>query len=399
MDELIEVGMKHINTWEPVECATDDCCMFSYTSGTTGDPKGVKFTHKMLVQCSASVNARLEATNDTLTDKDTYISYLPSAHSFEQALFGIVLCFGMRCGFFGGDPVALLKEDLPLLKPTFFPSVPRVYNKVYGILQAKVKEMTGGKAWLVNKAIATKIENYKRTGQVTHCFYDKIIMKKFKAVLGGNVRFMITGSAPISPDVLDFLKIAFCAPIIEGYGMTETCAGSVTQFIGDKLSGHVGGPLANVKIRLRDIPEMQYLTSQNPPKGEVCMWGPSIMKGYFKNPEKTEEALKDGWLHSGDVGMINPDGSLNIIDRAKNIFKLSFGEYIAPEKLENIYIKSEWLAQIWVYGDSLKDFIVMIAPVDQARVQKYMDEQTGSNNQVGTNEDLLNSESFKEMVY
>ena len=123
------------------------------------------------------------------------------------------------------------------------------------------------------------------------------------------------------------------------------------------------------------------------------------MKGYFKNPDKTAESLQDGWLHSGDVGLINPDGSLRIIDRAKNIFKLSFGEYIAPEKLENIYIKSEWLGQIWIYGDSLKDFIVMFAPVDQARVQKYMDDQKNGSNQVGTTEDLLNTESFKEMVY
>jgi len=184
---------------------------------------------------------------------------------------------------------------------------------------------------------------------------------------------MVTGSAPIASDVLDFLKIAFCCPIIEGYGMTETSAGSVTTTFGDPLSGHVGGPLANVKIRLRDIPEMGYMSTNDPPKGEICMWGPSIMKGYFKNPEKTAEALTDGWMASGDVGVINPkNGSIKIIDRAKNIFKLSQGEYIAPEKLENIYIQSQWLAQVWIHGDSLHDFILIIAVLEPTELEKYV---------------------------
>lgn len=121
---------------------------------------------------------------------------------------------------------------------------------------------------------------------------------------------MITGSAPISGDVLDFLKICFCCTIAEGYGMTETSAGSVLTVAGDPLSGHVGGPVANVKIRLRDIPEMNYLSTNNPPEGEVCFWGPSVMKGYFKNPEKTAETIVDGWLFSGDVGRIHPNGSI-----------------------------------------------------------------------------------------
>lgn len=152
------------------------------------------------------------------------------------------------------------------------------------------------------------------------------------------MRIMLTGSAPIAADVLNFLKVCFCCPILEGYGMTETMAGSFATKIGDPLSGHVGGPLANTKIRLRDIPEMGYSGSANPPKGEICFKGTSIMTGYFRNPEKTKDAYLDGWLLSGDVGVINANGTVKIIDRAKNIFKLSFGEYVAPEKLENVYI-------------------------------------------------------------
>ena len=129
--------------------------------------------------------------------------------------------------------------------------------------------------------------------------------------------------------------------------MTETCAGSFVGFPNDPECGHVGGPLQNVKYRLRDIPEMNYLHTNNPPKGEVVVWGPSMMTGYFRNPEKTKEAFhgdpSNGWLLTGDVGEIRPNGALKIVDRAKNIFKLSQGEYIAPEKLENVYIKSEYV--------------------------------------------------------
>lgn len=157
---------------------------------------------------------------------------------------------------------------------------------------------------------------------------------------------MLTGSAPIDGKVLKFLKACFCCPIVEGYGMTETCAGSLITFPQDPEIGHVGGPLQNVKLRLRDIPEMQYLHTDPNPRGEICFYGSGIMSGYFKNEEKTVEAFTDpttqefkaGWMHSGDVGMILPNGAVKIIDRAKNIFKLSQGEYIAPEKLENIYV-------------------------------------------------------------
>ena len=202
-----------------------------------------------------------------------------------------------------------------------------------------MKEATGCKGWLVSTALATKLANLKENGSFTHPCYDSIVFKKMKQLLGGNVRLMITASAPLSGEVMDFIKICFCCELREGYGMTETCGGSFSTFEGERTSGHVGGPVANCKVRLRDIPEMGYLHTNNPPKGEVCFWGPSNMQGYFKNEEKTQETIHgDGWICSGDVAMVNPNMSLSIIDRAKNIFKLSQGEYIAPEKLENVYV-------------------------------------------------------------
>jgi long-chain acyl-CoA synthetase len=316
----------------------DDCFMFSYTSGTTGDPKGVKLTHKMIITMASSLSHRISHGIEPFNESDIYMCYLPSSHSFEQGIFGISIIYGMAVGFFSGDPIKMIQEDLPALQPTVFPSVPRLYNRIYGKLKDRIGEATGIKKMLVDHAISTKMENLKATGAVTSGCWDAIVFKKMKALLGGRVRLMATGSAPLSGEVIDFLKICFCCELVEGYGLTETCAGSCAQFPGDKNSGYVGGPVANVKVKLRDIPEMNYLSSSKPPRGEICFWGPAVMSGYFKNEEKTAEAFEGGWFKTGDVGEVAENGAIRIIDRAKNIFKLSQGEYIAPEKLENVYV-------------------------------------------------------------
>lgn len=340
-----DIGAKNTgnNDLEPPE--ENDVFMLSYTSGTTGNPKGVMLTQSMMVQCAASVQLRLGTI--PLGETDTYISYLPAAHSFEQALFGVVAVYGLRQGYFGGDPRKMADDDLPYLQPTFFPSVPRLFNVFYGKLKERFANEPGVKGWLMRQGLQTKLDNLKATGSFEHCLYDRLVFSKVKQRLGGKVRLLLTGSAPISAEVMGFLKVCFCCTFLEGYGMTETSAGSVTMLPSDVTFGHVGGPVANVKIRLRDIPEMGYShegTDGSLPRGEICFWGPSIMPGYYKNPEKTAECLSNGWLASGDVGEVRPNGSIKIIDRAKNIFKLSQGEYIAPEKLENVYVQSSWIA-------------------------------------------------------
>ena len=157
---------------------------------------------------------------------------------------------------------------------------------------------------------------------------------------------MVTGSAPIDKAVLDFIKVCFSCPVLEGYGLTETASAGCITDKADPVSGHVGGPLEGAKIRLKDLPEMQYLSTDKPyPRGEVCMKGPAIFGGYYKRPDKTAECFdSEGWFLSGDVGMVYPNGSVRIIDRSKNIFKLSQGEYIAPEKLENVFVLSKYIA-------------------------------------------------------
>lgn len=178
---------------------------------------------------------------------------------------------------------------------------------------------------------------------------------------------MITGSAPIDKQVLDFLKICFSCPILEGYGLTESSASGCLMTADDMVTGHVGGPVEVCKFRLKNLPEMEYLVTDRPyPRGELLMKGVPLFEGYFKNPGKTSEAFdQDGWFMTGDVVQVFPNGSLKIIDRSKNIFKLSQGEYIAPEKIENIMGLSPMIGQCLIYGDSLKNNVVSIVIPDE----------------------------------
>lgn len=276
------------------------------------------------------------------------------------------MMLGMKIGYYQGNPLKIV-EDCAELKPSFFPSVPRLYNRIYGLFKAGIGEATGCKKFLINSAINKKTTNLAATGALTHGCYDKLVMGKLAAKLGGKVKCMATGSAPIDKNVLDFLKICFSCPIIEGYGLTETATGGGTTDLKDKVTGHVGGPSEAVKLRLKDLPEMEYLSTDKPyPRGEICMMGPCIFKGYYKRPDKTEEAFdEDGWFKTGDVGLIYPNGSVKIIDRSKNIFKLSQGEYIAPEKLENIFVLSPYIAQNMICGDSMKSCTVAIIIPDE----------------------------------
>eukprot|EP00493_Phyllostaurus_siculus_P025509 UN25853 len=155
------------------------------------------------------------------------------------------------------------------------------------------------------------------------------------------------------PYLAEFLRVILVkGAIVQGYGMTESTGGSTVQPLADMNLGNVGVPLGGVDIRLQDIPSMNYMTTDENPRGEILIRGPSVMKGYLKNEKATSETIVDGWLHTGDVGRINPNGTLSIIDRKKNIFKTAFGEYIAVEKIESAYGRAAAVGQVWVYGNS-----------------------------------------------
>ncbi|XP_066410578.1 long-chain-fatty-acid--CoA ligase 5 isoform X1 [Molothrus aeneus] len=364
LQEVEELGKNNIR--EPVPPRPEDLSVVCFTSGTTGNPKGAMLTHQNVVSNAA---AFLRCTENTIecTSSDVAISYLPLAHMFERVVQTVVYSCGAKVGFFQGD-IKLLTDDMKTLKPTLFPVVPRLLNRVYDKIQSGAN--TPVKNFLLKFAVFMKTAEIKQGIIRNDSIWDKLIFKKIQETMGGRVRIMVTGAAPISPSVLTFLRAALGCQIFEAYGQTECSAGSTFSMPGDWTTGHVGAPLACNIIKLDDVEEMSYFSSNN--EGEVCIKGPNVFKGYLKDPEKTAEAIdKDGWLHTGDIGKWLPNGTLKIIDRKKNIFKLAQGEYIAPEKIENVYIRSAPVAQVFVHGESLRSFLIGIVVPDAEMLPEF----------------------------
>ncbi|XP_039208580.1 long-chain-fatty-acid--CoA ligase 5 [Crotalus tigris] len=354
------------NFSKPVPPKPDDICIVCFTSGTTGNPKGALLTHGNIVANAAAFLKTIEKAT-TYGTSDVSISYLPLAHMFERVVQSVIYSIGARVGFFQGD-IKLLVDDMKALKPTLFPVVPRVLNRIYDKIQAGTQ--TRFKRLLLNFAVNRKLAEVKQGIIRNNSIWDKLAFGKIQQFTGGKVKLIVTGAAPISPSVITFLRGVFGCHIAEAYGQTECSAGCTVTIPGDWKAGHVGPPLPCNIIKLEDVPEMNYFASNN--EGEVCIKGPNVFKGYLKDPEKTAEALdSNGWLHTGDIGKWMPNNVLKIIDRKKNIFKLSQGEYIAPEKIENIYIRSPFVAQVFVHGDSLQSFLVGIVVPDEETLPAF----------------------------
>ncbi|XP_043098982.1 long-chain-fatty-acid--CoA ligase 1a isoform X1 [Puntigrus tetrazona] len=357
LKELEAIGKANYKT--PIPPKPEDLALICFTSGTTGSPKGAMLTHGNVVSnCSAFI--KVTEVHCMLNQTDIHISYLPLAHMFERVVEGVLLVHGARIGYFQGD-IRLLMDDLKTLKPTIFPVVPRLLNRMFDKIFGQAN--TPLKRWLLDFATSRKEAELKSGVVRKDSMWDKLIFSKVQASLGGRVRLMITGAAPVSPTVLTFLRAALGCQFYEGYGQTECTAGCTMSLPGDWTAGHVGAPLPCNFVRLVDVAEMNYFAANG--EGEVCVKGPNVFQGYLKDSERTSEAIdKDGWLHTGDVGKWLPNGTLKIIDRKKHIFKLAQGEYIAPEKIENIYIRSDPVAQVFVHGDSLQACLVGVVVPD-----------------------------------
>ncbi|KAM9770473.1 long-chain-fatty-acid--CoA ligase 1a [Menidia menidia] len=347
------------NLKKPVPPKPEDLAIVCFTSGTTGNPKGALITHENVISDAAAVIKSLERTF-TPSTKDVLISFLPLAHMFERLVECVLQMQGGRIGFFQGD-IRLLMDDLKMLQPTVFPVVPRLLNRMFDKVFSQAN--TPLKRWLLDFAFRRKESDLKNGLVRSDTIWDKLIFKKVQASLGGRVRIMITGAAPVSPTILTFLRAALGCHFYEGYGQTE-CSGGISMTLpGDWSAGHVGPPLCCNIIKLVDVAEMNYLAANG--EGEVCIKGPNVFRGYLKEPEKTAETIdNEGWLHTGDIGKWLPNGTLKIVDRKKNIFKLAQGEYIAPEKIETIYSRCDPVAQIFVHGDCLQACLVGIVVPD-----------------------------------
>ncbi|CAI0460062.1 unnamed protein product [Linum tenue] len=355
--KLIGEGRSSLQPFIPPR--PEDVATICYTSGTTGTPKGVVLTHGNLIASVAGSSLSIK-----FNSSDIYISYLPLAHIYERTNQISAVYYGVAVGFYQGDSLKLM-DDLAALRPTIFCSVPRLYNRIYDGITAAVKTSGALKEKLFNAAFNSK-KQALMSGRTPSPMWDRLVFNKIKAKLGGRVRLMGSGASPLSPDVMDFLRVCFGCQVLEGYGMTETSCIISIMDEGDYLSGHVGSPNPACEVKLVDVPEMNYTSQDQPyPRGEICARGPTIFQGYYKDQTQTREVIdEDGWLHTGDIGLWLDGGRLKIIDRKKNIFKLAQGEYIAPEKIENVYTKSRFVGQCFIYGDSFNSSLVAIVSVD-----------------------------------
>jgi long-chain acyl-CoA synthetase len=343
----------------------DDIITVNYTSGTTGNPKGVVLTHANAV--AATATARV--TGDILPG-DLTCSYLPLAHIYERVTEHGQLDAGGSIGYFHGDILGLV-DDMKLLRPTSFISVPRLYNRFGSAVKAATVDAPGVKGALGRHVINNKIAAMKLpTGQATnkHFFFDRFYTPKLTSAFGlERCRGMISGSAPIDPTLHQLLRASFGNNFIQGYGLTETYAVGLAQLKGDFSTGNCGTLAAAMEACLASVPDMDYLVTDSPnPRGELLLRGNTLFREYFRNPEETAKAIDaDGWFHTGDIASVDSMGRFSIIDRKKNVLKLAQGEYISPERIENVYLaNSNLLTQAYVHGDSMQPFVVAVFGID-----------------------------------
>ncbi|XP_031624513.1 long-chain-fatty-acid--CoA ligase 1 isoform X2 [Contarinia nasturtii] len=386
-DEVERSGSKQDHPVVPPN--PEDICTICYTSGTTGNPKGVTLTHQNVVAAMCAV--LLQLGDQRPRYGDIMLSYLPLAHMLERCCENGIFYSGAAVGFSCGN-IRNLTDDLRALKPTIMPAVPRLLNRVYDTLMS---DLSGSplRRLLYNTALKAKESELNRQIIRKNSIWDKLVFRKIQESFGGNLRLMIVGSAPLAGNVMTFMRCALSCIIVEGYGQTECTAPVSLTICGDSIPEHVGPPVACCCVKLVDVPEMEYFAIDN--QGEVCVKGTNVFRGYYKDPERTAEVIDSfGWHHTGDVGMWLANGTLKIIDRRKHTFKLSQGEYIVPDKIEAIYVKSQYILQNFVYGESLKSGIVAIVVPDVDVLKSWAKE----NHIPGTLSVLCSHKKVKELI-
>ncbi|KAF4034212.1 AMP-binding enzyme C-terminal domain [Phytophthora infestans] len=390
-EEIEEKGKQEPHPADPP--LPTDISTLCYTSGTVGDPKGV-----VLLQRNFTYAARQASNRLKIYPWDRHISYLPLVHVLERVVLALMHLNGASAGFYQGD-LRLLMDDISELQPTVFVTVPRLVNRVYDKITQGAEAAGGLKKMIFDRAIASKLAGVEE-GRKTHALWDRLVFNKLRQALGGNVRLIFSGSAPMSADVKKFMQAISCCEVVEGYGLSESAAAVCVGAIDMPTESHVGSPVMYCQVQLKDVPEMGYTSHDKPrPRGEILVKGPEMLTEYYENPEMTREAIDErGWFHTGDIGCWNADGTLSIIDRKKNIFKLAQGEYVAAEKIENAYATCKYVAQIFVYGDSLKSCLVGVVVPDAEVVKLWALEHKESSGEDATKGEILQNAEFQKDV-
>jgi long-chain acyl-CoA synthetase len=329
----------------------DDVATLVYTSGTTGPPKGCMLTHANIV---ATMDMYVERIN--FDDTHTVFMFLPLAHALARVAQMVSLDVGATIAYWERDPAKIL-ENLAEVRPSHFPSVPRVFEKIYTAAESGMEDQTRVKRALARWALRTGREARQlerrggRLGPLARRRYrlaDRLVLSKVRALFGGELQLALTGAAPIARDVLEFFD-SCGIPVLEGYGMTESCAASTLNSMGEQRFGTVGKPLPGSKVKIAG-------------DGEILMHGPHVFRGYYKDADATADVLADeGWLRTGDLGRLDDDGYLSIIGRKKDIIITSSGKNITPSNIENELKESRWISEAVVYGDGRPYLVALIA--------------------------------------
>lgn len=360
IDHVEQLGRENLLPHAPP--VSTDLFTIMYTSGTTGQPKGVMITHANIMSMIAGAQVHLVGKILEAPGDHAVLGFLPLAHIFGRLVEALCMHNGVKVGYWQGD-ARLLVEDIKELKPTIMATVPRVLDRVYD----KVKAGVEGASWF-NRAVFNRAYKYKKAAlekKTSTPWCDWMVFNKIKQNLGGSMQLIISSGAPLRAEVQEYLNICFSVPVVQAYGLTEISGAGFIQMHDDFSFGHVGSVCPCNEVRLESVPEMNYFVTDDPPSGEVCYRGESVTIGYFKDEEKTKEVFdEEGWFHTGDIAKMMPNGTLVIVDRKKNIFKLSQGEYVAVENIENKLGESKLLSRLWLYGDSFQSSLVAVGVVN-----------------------------------
>jgi long-chain acyl-CoA synthetase len=351
-------------TWEALyEAVTpEDICTFIYTSGTTGPPKGCIISH-------GNYRAMLNMVNgvSVIEDDDVAYLYLPLAHSFALLIQFGTFDLGTTLAYWERDPLKIL-PNLAELKPSYFPSVPRIFEKIYTAATSGIEKEGGVKKAIFNWAIKTgeKMRETERAGrkpgfllQRQYAFADQKVLSKIRGLFGGNIRLAVSGAAPINPEILRFFDAAGVL-VLEGWGMTETSTAATISTPDDFKVGTIGKPFPGCEVKIAE-------------DGEILVKGPNVFQGYHKNPEATSETIVDGWLHTGDIGEIDDDGFIKITGRKKDIIITAGGKNITPANLEAEIKQHPLVSQCVVVGDR-RPYLVALVTLDPEEAVKYAQE-------------------------